>query len=98
MGANAVVGPLPLLQLTVERRQAPGFGHHLIELLVVGAMGALDGAIEFRRPWRKHEQCNLALLASSLELRGELTAAIDLQSGDAERHALQQHVEEPRRG
>ncbi len=61
-------------------------------------MGALHCAIEFGRPRRKHEYRNLALLASLLEPRGELTAAIDLQSGDAEGHALQQHVEEPRRG
>lgn len=49
----------------------------------MGGTGALSRAFEFGRLRRKHEKGNLPLLASPLELRGELAPAINLQGGDA---------------
>src|SRR5579883_1733972 len=49
VGTDVVVGVFPAAQLLVEASQFGGVGLHLIELLVVGTMGALDVGVELRR-------------------------------------------------
>ena len=49
MRAHGVVDVLPATELEVEMRDVPVVGDHLIELLVVRAMGAFDVAVESRR-------------------------------------------------
>ena len=60
----------------------------------MGAVGAFDGAIEFRRARGQHEQMQAALLAGLLKLGGELASAIDLQRANGKRHADLQGIEE----
>src|SRR5207248_9023522 len=79
MRADGVVDFFPLAQFAVEGFHLQRAGGDLIELLGVGAVGALHGTVEFGRTRREHEQVQAALLAGLLELGGELTAAIDLQ-------------------
>ncbi|SRR5712691_4470881 len=40
----------------VEIRHVPAIGRYFVELFVVGPVGALDVAIQFRGPRREHEQ------------------------------------------
>lgn len=46
--AHAVVGMLPLAELTIEPRGLIRVGMHLVELFMVGAVGTLDMGIQFR--------------------------------------------------
>ncbi len=96
---DGVVDVLPALQLLIELGEGrASVGCDFVELLVVGAVGPLDAAIQLRRATRQHEQTNLTQLTGLFEIGGELAAAIDLQSAHRERHALQQVVEELRGG
>ena len=69
-------------------------GSDLLELLGMGAVGALDGAVEFGRTRGKHKQMQAALLAGEFELGGEFGAAIDLHRPDGKGHAVLQGIEE----
>ena len=77
MRAQGVVDVFPVPQLTIELFHFQRAGRDLVELLGVGAISAFDGAVEFGRARGKHEQMQTALLASLLELGGELASAID---------------------
>ena len=72
MRADGVVDPLPLAQFAVERFHFQRTSADLIELLGVGALGALDRSIEFGRARREHEQVQPALLAGQLELQHDI--------------------------
>src|SRR5712672_2143380 len=48
MGPYAVVGFFPTSQLLVERGQLIGVGLHLVEFLIVRAVGALHVGVQFR--------------------------------------------------
>ena|SRR2546423_1120927 len=98
MRADGIVDFFPVAEFAVEFFHLQRAGHDLVELLGVGTIGALDGAIEFRRTGRKNEQMQTALLASLFELSSELRAAIDLDGADRKRHAVLQGVEELRGG
>ena len=63
VGAHRVIDAFPGAQLTIERFQFRRAGGDLIELLAVGAVGALHRAVEFRRAGREDEQAQAALLA-----------------------------------
>lgn len=75
-------------------RDAPAIWDHLIELFVVCAMRTFHSAIEFWRTRREHEERQVSLLAGRLEFGSEFAAAIDLQSSDGERHAIDQGIQE----
>jgi hypothetical protein len=92
--AHSVVNVLPAWELRVEVRDLPGFRDHLIELLVVSAIGGFDLPVQLGRTRREHEPRQAALLTSLLKLGSEFAAAVDLQSGDGERHAIDQRVQE----
>ena len=47
VGADGVVGPLPVLEYLVELGDLERAGGDLIKLLRMGALGALDHAVEF---------------------------------------------------
>jgi len=66
--AHGVVDLFPLSEFAVEFFHLQGTRGDLIELLGVGAVGAFDRAIEFRRTRRQHEQAQATLLAELLEL------------------------------
>jgi len=68
VSAHAVVGVFPMTQLKIEARRLVRVRVHLVELFMVGAVGALDMSVQFRR----------LRLTSALELGGELAAAVDL--------------------
>jgi transposase len=93
MGADGVVGPLPVLEFLVERGDLERAGGDLIKLLRMGALGALDRAVEFGRAGRQDKEPQPALLAGVFEGGGELTAAVDLHRADREGHALLQGLE-----
>ena len=57
-----------MTQLKIEARRLVRVRVHLVELFMVGAVGALDMSVQFRR----------LRLTSALELGGELAAAVDL--------------------
>src|SRR5580704_8247219 len=76
--AHAVVGVFPMAELMVEARGLVGVRMYLVELFMVGAVGAFDMGIQFRRLRWKHEQRELFLLTGQLELGGELAAAVNL--------------------
>ena len=56
MRAHGVVAVLPASELGVEMRDVPVVGDHLIELLVVRAMGGFEVTVESGRTGRKHEE------------------------------------------
>src|SRR6185437_11801684 len=74
-------------QFAVEGGEAPIGGGDLMELLGMGAVGALDVAVELGRAGRKDEEAEAELLAGLLEVGGKLAAAIDLHGPDGEGHA-----------
>src|ERR1039457_233730 len=92
MGADSIVDFFPGAQLPIELFHFQRAGRDLVELLGVGAVGAFDGAVEFRRARRQHEQMQPTLLASLFELGGELASAVDLQGANGELHAVLQGV------
>ncbi len=94
MRADGVVDLLPMPQLAIELFHLQRTGRDLVKLLAVGAIGAFDGAIEFRRARRQHEQVQAALPAGLFELGGELRAAVDLHRANGKRHAVLQGIEE----
>jgi hypothetical protein len=98
MGTDGVIDLFPLAELTIEFFHLQRARGDLVELLGVGAVGALDGAVEFGRTGRKHEQMEATLLAGEFKLGGELGTAIDLHGADGEGHAVLQRVEELSRG
>ena len=72
---------------------ALGVGH-LVELLGVGAVGALDAAVQLRAPGRQDEQGDPALGARRLELGHELRAVLDADGAHRERHPGGERVED----
>jgi hypothetical protein len=64
MGADGVVGPLPVLEFLVEPGDLERAGGDLIEFLRMGALGALDRAVEFGRAGRQ-----VSLLKTSSRLK-----------------------------
>ena len=94
MRTDAVVGTLPVPELPVEHGQVIRLGLNLVELFVVGTVGAFDISVQLGRLRRKHEQRQLFLLAGQLKFSSKFTGAVDLQSSHRERKALQQDVEE----
>ena len=70
--ANGVVDTLPGTELTVEDGELERIGGDLIKLFGVGALSALDMAIEFGRAGWQDEQMETTLLAGLLELGGGL--------------------------
>ena len=54
--ARGVVDVLPASELEVEMRDVPVVGDHLIELLVLHAMGAFEVTVESGRTGREHEK------------------------------------------
>ena len=84
MRADRVVDFFPVAEFAVEFFHFQRAGRDLVELLSVGAIGTFDGAVEFRRAWRKNEEMEAALLAGLFELGGKLRAAIDLHGADGE--------------
>lgn len=94
MRADGIVDCFPMAEFAVECIHLQGKMGDLVKLLGVGTIGAFDGTIELGRVRRQHEQMHSALLASLLELGGELTAAVDLHSANGKRHAMLQGVEE----
>jgi hypothetical protein len=93
MRTHRVIDLFPLPQFAIELFHLQRAGRDLIELLGVSPFGALDRAVEFGKAWREHEQVQATLLASLLELSGELRSAFDLQSADGKGHAVQQSIE-----
>ena len=93
VGADGVVGPLPVLEFLVERGDLERAGGDLIEFLRVRTLGAFDRAVELGRAGRQDKELQAALLPSVFEGGGELTAAVDLHRADREGQALLQGVE-----
>jgi hypothetical protein len=56
MGADGVGDLLPLAELPVEGLDGPGAVGDLIELLGMGALGPLDGAVELGAFGRQDEE------------------------------------------
>src|SRR5207247_2022035 len=68
------------------------------ELFLVGALGALDVAVQFGRARRQDEEFDATLAADIFELGHELGAAVHLDRFDGERHALKNCIQEAGRG
>ena len=98
VGADGVVDVFPATELGTELRDVPAIRDHLIELLVVRAMGAFDLPVKLGRARWEDEERQVSLLASDFEFGSEFAAAIHLQGGDGERHAIDQRVQEASRG
>src|SRR5260221_13565170 len=94
MRTHGIVDLLPVAEFAIELFHLQRAESDLVELLGVSAVGAFDGAVEFGRTGRKHEQVQAALLTGGFELGGELASAVDLQSANGKGHAVQQGVEE----
>src|SRR5579859_2694931 len=91
--AHGVVDVLPATKLRIQLCDVPVFRYDLIELLVVSAMRSFDVAVQLGGTGREHEQRQVSLLASQFEFGGEFAAAIHLDCGDAERHAINQRIQ-----
>ncbi len=63
VGTDRVVGVFPGAQLLVQLGDQPGAGGDLIEILLVGALGAFDAAVEFGGAGRQDKQAQAALVA-----------------------------------
>jgi len=92
--ADGVVDFFPVAEFAVEFVHLQRAGSDLVKLFGVGAIGALDGAVEFGRARRQDEQMEAALLAGLFELGGKLGAAVDLHGADRKGHAVLQGIEE----
>jgi hypothetical protein len=88
MRADGIVDVLPVAEFAVEFFHFQRAGRDLVELLGVGAIGAFDGAVEFRGTGRQDEQMEAALLAGRFELGGKLGASVDLHGADGKGHAV----------
>lgn len=86
MWADGVVDTLPSEELPVERSHLQGEIIDLVELLGVGAFGALDGAIELGRARGEHEEAKVSLLASLFKTCLELGASVYLYRSYWEGH------------
>ncbi len=64
----------------------------------MGALGALDAAIQLRGARGQDEEADAACLAGFLEGGLELGAAVDVDGADGEGHAGHEPVEEARGG
>jgi hypothetical protein len=93
VGADGVVGPLPLLPLLIELGDLERAGGDLLKLLRVGAVSALDVAIEFGGARRNNEHRQSALSTRLFEGGIAFTAPIDLHCPQGERQARLQGVE-----
>jgi hypothetical protein len=94
VGALVVVGVFPFSEGVVDGADLEAALVELVELLGVGALGAFDGAIEFRAARRQDEEPDVSLPASLFEGGGELAAAVDLDCPDREGHTLLELVQE----
>ena len=94
MRSNRVVAELLGAQKDLQLSDRIGRVEHLVELLFVRALGALDVAVELGRARRQDEEHQASFLAGRLELGLELGAAINLDRPDREGHAGDELVEE----
>ena len=84
----------PVAEFVVEFVHLQRAGSDLVKLFGVGAIGALDGAVELGRARRQDEPMEAARLAGLFELGGKLGAAVDLHGADGKGHAMLQGIEE----
>jgi hypothetical protein len=90
MGADVVVDVFPGEEEAVDFGDVGWEGvEHLVELLPVSSVGALDVGIEFGRARWQEIQRDSQPLTRLFELGLELAATIDLESPDGERAATQ---------
>jgi hypothetical protein len=88
VGAEGVVGPLPVLEFLVELGDLERAGGDLIEFLPVRRLGAFDRAVEFGRAGRQDKELSAARRASVFQGGGQFAAASDLQGARADLHKL----------
>ena len=93
---DGVVSALPGHELAVQGGDLQGEGGDLMELLRVGALGALDAPIQLGRARGQDEEVDAACLAGLLEGGLELGASVHLDGPDGEGHAGHEPVEEAR--
>ena len=86
MGANGIVGRLPLALRRAKRREIQIAGIGFIELFGMGPVRPFDGPVELRGARRQDEQPNPLLVAGLFKGGGKLTAAIDLNGANGNRH------------
>src|ERR1700730_17599770 len=97
MGPVVVVIVLPFAELLVEQVNVVGYAalvEELVELLVVGAMRALNFAIEVRSPRADVDMANVQRLDVAMELRLKLRPVVGLNNVDAEWQPTQDLVDE----
>src|SRR6266542_1714235 len=93
VGADGVVRALPGEVVGAELGDGATHGEAFEELLGVGAIGTFDGAIELGAARWQDEEPQAVLLTGDFERAHELTAAIDLDGADGERHSGEDGIE-----
>src|SRR4030066_1612035 len=102
--AESLVWPVGVMDILPSAKKLVDLGERgdrcetVVELLLVGALGTLDVAVELRGAGWKDEEFDAALAAGVLELGHELGAAVDLDRSDREGQALEDRIQETRRG
>ena len=94
----SVVDVLPSAKELADLDEGVCRGETVVELFLVGAVGALDVAVEFGRPRRQDKEADAAPLASVLKLGHELRTAIDLYRFHWKGHSLHDRIQEAGRG
>ena len=86
MGANGIVGMLPLALRRAKRREIQLSGIGFRELFGRGPIRPFDGPVELRRARRQDAQPNSLLLAGRSKGGSEFTAAVNRNGPDGDRH------------
>src|SRR5688500_13457028 len=94
MRSDLVVDVLPTEKIRPQASDSPVQVVDLVELFPVGAVAALDAAVELRRARRQDEQGKVSLLTEDLEVSLEFGAAVDLERPHHVGCALQDRVQE----
>jgi hypothetical protein len=96
MWADRTVHPLSVLKFPVQRGDVRRARSHLIRLPGMRSLRTLDHTVQLRRALRQREQSQATFLASLLEVRRELAAAVDMYSAlGARLHTLRKNSQDP---
>ena len=98
MRAEGVVDVFPLAEFAIELFHFQRAGGDLVELFGMGAVGALDGTIEFGERGGRTKRCRPRCWQACSKSAANSEAAVDLQGAKGKGHAVLQGVEELGRG
>ena len=94
MRSDGVVDMFPAAQFSCHGVDGVGQLVDFVKLVAVGAVAALDVAVEFGGTRREDKELQAAGFAREFEVSLELGTSVDLDGANLERHALEDFAEE----